>query len=212
MKNTIKELIAEILEGDFKAQFELFEIYQDKIDKYLSYKFKNNIDHHDDVSEISIKIFENLKNFDESKSNFDTWIHTIAKNYMIDKSRKKKPVYVSFTSNTFNTDDILSNTISTNMMYDGGSSNTTFMTSGTINQSFDMLEPESYYLSPHNTLETKDSLDFISNKIGINEFSMLTMKYKEGYSYDEIAKEFNSDESKISNKVNYSKLKIKKGR
>jgi DNA-directed RNA polymerase specialized sigma24 family protein len=32
----------------------------------------------------------------------------------------------------------------------------------------------------------------------------------EGYSYNEIAKEFNSNESKISNKLNYTRSKLKK--
>lgn len=209
MKNIIKELIADTLQGNIKAQSELFELFRNRIDKYLSFKYKNNVDHSDDVSEISIKIYENLKNFDDSKSKFNTWIHTIANNYMIDKSRKKKPLYVNFSSNTFNLDDLNGNT-TTNVIYNG-STNSTFTTADSFSCTFDMLEPESYHQSPHNTLETNDSLDFISNKIGINEFSMLTMKYKEGYSYDEIAKEFNSDESKISNKVNYSKFKIKKG-
>lgn len=202
MKNTTKKLIADTLQGDKKAQHELYEIFQRKINLYLLNKYSGNFDHSDDVCEISMKIFENLKNFDPSKSKFDTWIYSIARNYMIDKSRKHKPVYVSFTSNTFNCDDNFNSTTTSNMSYDPMS---------TLTSSLNMVEPESYYQSPHNTLEINDSLNFISNKIGINEFSMLTMKYKEGYSYNEIAKEFNCDESKVSNKVNYSKLKIKKG-
>lgn len=192
-KLTIEKLIVETLNGNNSAQTELYRLYKKKIDLFIVNKYGNGNDRADDVSEILIKIFENLNKYDSNKSKFDTWVYMIAKNYMIDKSRKMKPLYVSFTSNTFNSDDISD------------------VTSGTYNcSSLNLIEPVSYGLSPHDSLETSDSLNFISNKIGIENFSMLTMKYKDGYSYDEIAKEFKSDESKISNKVNYSKSKIKK--
>lgn len=202
-KITVGKLIQGTLNGNKSAHAELYGIYKKKIDLFLINKYGSNIDHADDVSEILIKVFENLKKYDENKSKFDTWVYMIAKNYMIDKSRKKKPLYVSFTSNTFNTDDL-------NNSYTANSGTANFSLTSS-NCTLDMFEPASSYSSPHDTLETNDSLDFISNKIGIENFSMLTMKFKEGYSYDEIAKEFNSDESKISNKVNYTRSKIKKG-
>ena len=202
-KITIGNLIVETLNGNNSAQSELYIIYKKKIGSFLLNKYGNRNDHADDVSDILIKIFENLKKFDETKSQFDTWVYMIAKNYMIDKSRKMKPLYVSFSSNTFNSDDIFGSCISSNV-YNG--TNTVYNAA-----SFNMVEPASYLSSPHDTLETSDSLNFISNNIGIENFSMLMMKYNDGYSYDEIAQEFKSDESKISNKVNYSKSKIKKG-
>lgn len=198
-KITIGKLIEETINGNSSAQSELYRIYKKKIDLFLLNKYGTRNDHADDVSEILIKVFENLKKYDDSKSKFDTWVYMIAKNYMIDKSRKKKPLYVSFTSNTLSSDEL----------YNGG--NTTTNIGFTTTCTMDMIEPASYLSSPYDTLETNDSLDFISNKIGIENFSMLTMKFKDGYSYDEIAKEFNSDESKVSNRVNYNRNKIKKG-
>ena len=192
MKNTIKELILETLSGNTKAYEKIYNVYKEKISGYLFKKYSFNPEHEDDVSEIIYKVLDRLKEYDASKSKFDTWVIMIAKNYMIDKSRKHTPKYVSFTSNTFTTDSI------------GYNSNT-----GTVTSSCNMLEPASYLNSPHDTLETSDSLSFISNKISINDFSMLTMN-SEGYSYNEIAKEFNSNESKISNKLNYTRSKLKK--
>ena len=61
-------------------------------------------------------------------------------------------------------------------------------------------------------LETNDFLSHISKKITTNDYSMLTMKYLDGYSHSEIAKQFNCSENKISNRINYTKNKIKKGR
>lgn len=189
MKNTTKELILKTLDGDNKAYEKIYNIYKEKIGGYLFKKYPYNTEHEDDIAEILFKVFKKLKDFDSTKSKFDTWVIMIAKNYMIDKSRKHTPVYVSFTSNTFTADNIAFTNEST--------------------ATFNMIEPQSYLNSPHDTLETSDSLNFISNKISVNDFSMLTMN-SEGYSYDEIAKEFGSNESKISNKLNYTRSKIKK--
>ena len=187
-KTTIEKTIVEILNGNIQAQIELYNTYRKKIKLFLINKYGSRNDHADDISEILMKIFENLKKYDISKSSFDTWVNMIAKNYMIDKSRKKTPIYVSFTSNTMFSDDIDDNA-----------------------DTLTMVEPASYLSSPLDILQTTDSLKFISNQIGAENFSVLTMKYKDGYSYDEIAKEFSSDENKISNRVNYNKSKIKKG-
>ena len=185
----IQKLIAETLDGNNKAYEKIYNTSKDKVSKFLYKNYSYNFEHDDDVSEILFKVFKKLKNYDSSKSKFDTWVIMITKSYMIDKSRKHTPIYVSFTSNTFTADNIAFTNEST--------------------PTFNMVEPPSYLNSPHDTLETSDSLNFISNNISINDFSMLTMN-SEGYSYNEIAKEFGSDESKISNKLNYTRSKIKR--
>lgn len=185
----IQKLIVETLNGNSKAYEKIYTIYKERVNNFLYKKYSYNSEHDDDVSEILFKVFQKLKDYDVNKSKFDTWVILMAKNYMIDKSRKHKPVYVSFTSNTFTSD---------NIAFDSNSTPT-----------FNMVEPQSYLNSPHDVLETSDSLSFISNKISVNDFSMLVMN-SEGYSYDEIAKEFGSDESKISNKLNYTRTKIKR--
>jgi len=187
----IQKLIVGTQNGSNRSYEKLYEIYKEKIGKFLFKKYPYNSEHDDDVSEILFKVFEKIKTYDATKSKFDTWVIMIAKNYMIDKSRKHTPIYVSFTSNTFTSDNIA------------------YSSTPTMSTSFKMIEPASLSSSPHDTLETNDSLNFISNKISINDFSMLTMN-SEGYSYNEIAKEFNSNESKISNKINYTRSKIKK--
>lgn len=201
MGKTIGKLIAETLSGNKLAEGELYVIYKKKINLLLINKYGNREDHSDDVSEILMKIFQNLNKFDDKKSKFDTWITMIAKNYMIDKSRKKKPTYVSFTSNTFNSDDSTYDS-SINNSYNG-----TFTNLNTLN----ILEPACDTVSPHDVLEISDQLKHISNKIGMDNYLMLKMKYSDGYSYDEIAKEFQSDSGIISNKLNYIRKKIKNG-
>ena len=106
MKNTTKELILRTLNGDNKAYEKIYNQYKEKISGYLFKKYPFNSEHEDDIAEILFKVFQKLKDFDSTKSKFDTWVIMIAKNYMIDKSRKHTPVYVSFTSNTFTTDNM----------------------------------------------------------------------------------------------------------
>lgn len=57
--------------------------------------------------------------------------------------------------------------------------------------------------------ETNNTLDYISRKISIFEFEMLSMKYLDGYNYNEIGKELNTSSTVACNKINYIKTKLK---
>lgn len=59
--------------------------------KYLSNNFPKYTE--DDVSEIIYKIISNYETYSEEIGAFSTWVTTIARNYMIDKSRKKSHIY-----------------------------------------------------------------------------------------------------------------------
>lgn len=179
----IEELIEKTIKGNKRAESELYIIYRNKLKIFLINKYGYNDDHFDDVSEILMKILGRLKSYDPLKSKFDTWVYTIAKNYMIDKSKKVKPQHLSFTSNT--------------TIFDGSNEN--------------YFEPTSHNSTPLEILETNDFISHISKNITTNDYSMLTMKYVDGYSHSEIAKQFNSSENKICNRINYTKNKIKKG-
>lgn len=188
-KNTIEKLISETINGDKLAQSKLYLIYKNKINLFLKKKYGNKSDYNDDISEIIFKIFNKLKNFDSTKSNFDTWVITIAKNYMIDKCKKKKPHYVSFISDNQSSD---------NFDYHE-------------DDIYQMIEPTSDDKTPYELLELNDSMKHISNQLTIVDFSMLSMRYIDGYTYKEIAKEFRSNDMKISNRIYNIKSKIKKG-
>jgi len=57
--------------------------------------------------------------------------------------------------------------------------------------------------------ETNNSLDFISKQISNDDYTMLSMKYLDGYNYHEIGKEFNTTSTCIANKINYIKTVLK---
>jgi RNA polymerase sigma-70 factor (ECF subfamily) len=187
MENINQEFISN-LNGDKKLEKKLFDYTKTELNHYLKNHYSNY--NEDDVSDIIIKIFESLNRFDEKKSKYETWIKNIAKNYMIDKSRQ-------LVNNLFFSSIDCSGTVSFTDD-DTGISFTTTSENLTTNN------------TPYQSLETTDSLNYISSTIGTSDYSLLNMKYNSGYDYNEISKEFNQDKKKISNRVNYVKNKLKK--
>jgi len=189
--------IKEVLIGNPQAQEELYNKYKVIVKNFLRSKYSSYYDIEDDVSEIMIKIFLNLKTFDINKSKFKSWVFTITKNHMIDKWRNtaitltgsNTSCVFSYSTTGLNTDDIITNNA---INYNAES---TYLTS-TCAADFEY--------------ENCDSVDFISNQLTPQDFTFLDMKYIQGYSYDEIGSEFNLTSTTVSNKVNYIKSKLKK--
>ena len=195
-------LIRGIKNGNKKHEKLLYDKYKIRVEKFLKYNYPFDKEIDDNVSEILIKIFENLNQYDSSKSKFVTWVNNVAKNYMIDKSRKEinDPIQVTFDSANdgtlcfFNTNDVYCDTSNVSV---GITTNTSYT-------------PCSSYISPDKDMENKDALSFISDKIGIKDFHLLNMKYNEGYDYNEMEKELKMSSSTISNRVNYVRSKLRK--
>lgn len=82
-------LIEKAKNGDIEAFEELIK-QSEKIVYNIAYRMLNNCEDVKDISqEVFIKVYKNLKNFDE-KSAFSTWIYRIAVNTCIDEMRKRK--------------------------------------------------------------------------------------------------------------------------
>jgi RNA polymerase sigma factor (sigma-70 family) len=187
-------LIEGVKNGDKKSEEKFYKKYRTLLKKYVKYKCNSSNDDIDDnVSEILIKVFQKIPLYDKNKSSFNTWVITIAKNHMIDQSRKVTTTYsnIDFNAvNTFNTSSYLTSSISMDC-------NTTFTNCSGFNLD--------------TTFENNDTLNFISNKIGVKDFHLLNMKYSEGYDYNEMGKEMGVSSTTISNRINYVKGKLKKG-
>jgi RNA polymerase sigma-70 factor (ECF subfamily) len=154
-----------------KSEQHIYSKYSKIIKKIIIAKYGKSFDIDDHVSDIMVKIFLNLDKFDETKSNFNTWIFNIVKNHM----------------NTVARD------IKTKKFYE-----TEYYSNSTI----DFCDVSTLY-------ETNNTLDYISRKISISEFEMLSLKYFDGYNYDEIGKELNTSSTVACNKINYIKSKLK---
>jgi RNA polymerase sigma factor (sigma-70 family) len=194
-------LIQNILNGNQIAQEKLYNKYKKSVKNFLICKYSVYYDLEDDVSEIMIKVFMNLNSFDETKSKFRSWVFSIAKNYMIDKWRSNSctATLVSSTGTFTTSADCVfnaSNTSSTGFISTNANS-IAFTSSGCFSTS-------------NTAFETCNSINYISTQLSPQDFTLLDMKYIQGYDYNEIGKEFNVTSSTISNRVNYIKTKLKK--
>lgn len=191
-------LIQNILEGSKKAEQILYDKYKKILTDFLNQKYPYNSECEDDVSEILIKTFLSISDYDPEKSKFKTWIFTIAKNHMIDKSRCSH--YINGTITLTDIDDSItidnsSYAVSNNTTLFDGNVQATF----TSSNSADLIN-----------FENATSINYVSDQLESCDFSFLNMHYVYGYTYCEIGTEFNVSSNTVSNRVNYIKDKLKK--
>ena len=94
-----KQLIAKYLGGDDNSLELLIKKYLKYIYNYIYRSIGNSADTEDITQETFLKVWKNIKKFDKGK-NFKPWIFQIAKNTLVDFSRKKKLVlFSSFENN-----------------------------------------------------------------------------------------------------------------
>jgi RNA polymerase sigma-70 factor (ECF subfamily) len=58
--------------------------------------------------------------------------------------------------------------------------------------------------------ESSSSVAYLSRQLSPEDYTLLSMKYVQGYNYNEIGSEFNLTSTTVSNRVNYIKTKLKK--
>lgn len=68
----------------------LYTEYRDKVSRYVFCKLRNKNDAEDLVSEIFLKVYENLDTFDASLASVSTWIYTITRNTVTDYFRANR--------------------------------------------------------------------------------------------------------------------------
>jgi RNA polymerase sigma-70 factor (ECF subfamily) len=178
-------LIEEILKENKIAQNELYFKYDKIIRNLLKCKYPKSIDVDDYVSEILIKVFLNLKSYDPTKSKFKTWVFNIVKNHMIDiwKSNSLMPDFLNLDECEYNN------------------------TSATFNiNNYNTFTN----ISSTNDFENNDNIRYISTQVSPLDFSLLKMKYFDGYKSSEIGNEFNLTSTTVNNRINYLKIKLKK--
>jgi len=90
-KREEEKLVAQYLKGDEKALEILIKQYLKPIYSFVYSYVGNASDTEDITQEVFVKMWRNIKKFDQQKS-FKTWFFTIAKNASIDFLKKKKPI------------------------------------------------------------------------------------------------------------------------
>jgi RNA polymerase sigma-70 factor (ECF subfamily) len=185
-----KILIQNILDGNQIAQEALYKRYRKIVKDFILSKYPTYYDIDDDVSEILIKIFMNITNFSEHKSKFKSWVLSITKNYMIDKWRCTTACRTTIISASL-----------TACNYSSSFFNSTFTTNNIDNSSISNAACG---------FENSNAVNYISTQLSPQDFTLLDMKYVQGYNYKEIGNEFQLTSSTVSNKINYIKTKLKK--
>ncbi len=86
----IENLVTQSQGGDEAAFATLFDHFFPKIFRYI--QFRTNQDEIEDlVSDIFLKVVENIKNYQQQKNaSFSAWLFRIARNQLIDSYRRKK--------------------------------------------------------------------------------------------------------------------------
>ena len=188
------------MNGSPQAQEKLYNKYKKSVKNFLKGKYSLYYDLDDDVSEIMIKVFMNLNTFDSTKSKFRSWVFSIAKNYMIDKWRNRSCTATLSAGNATYTSSVDCQGITVN--------NSGFITASNVNNM--AFVSNGTCSSCNSEFENCSSINYISTQLSPTDFTLLDMKYVQGYDYNEIGKEFNLTSSTISNRVNYIKTKLKK--
>lgn len=106
-----KEIIKKYLQGDEKSLEVLIKKYLNPIYGFIFKNVGNTAAAEDITQEVFIKIWKNLKKFDQKKD-FKPWIFQIAKNASIDYLRKKKNISYALPENLKEKSEDIINTLS----------------------------------------------------------------------------------------------------
>lgn len=88
------QLINQYLKGDEKSLEILIKKYLKQVYNFIYRYVNNSTDAEDIAQEVFVKMWKNLKKFDQNKS-FKPWLFTIAKNTCFDFFKKKKFISLS---------------------------------------------------------------------------------------------------------------------
>src|SRR4030095_11386863 len=83
-------LIDEAKSGDPDAFAKLYDVYVERVSRYIYFRVSEEFDMEDLVSQVFLKAWENLDRYKIGTSPFIAWLYTIARNLVIDHYRTKK--------------------------------------------------------------------------------------------------------------------------
>lgn len=76
--------------GSARQSERVYIEFKDKVTRYVRGKIGNEHDSEDVVSDVFVKVFDGLSDFDENKASLSTWIYTITRNAVIDHFRASR--------------------------------------------------------------------------------------------------------------------------
>jgi RNA polymerase sigma-70 factor (ECF subfamily) len=88
------ELVKRVKLGETDAFDELVKRYYGSVYNLVAHSIPGHEEREDSLQEIFLKVYVNIPKF-RFESSFSTWLFSISRNYLIDRSRKKKLLQVS---------------------------------------------------------------------------------------------------------------------
>src|ERR1044071_3275081 len=83
-------LIDQAKAGDPDAFAKLYDVYVERVSRYIYFRVSEEFEMEDLVSQVFLKAWENLDRYKPGTSPFIAWLYTIARNLVIDHYRTKK--------------------------------------------------------------------------------------------------------------------------
>lgn len=195
-----------IISGDQVAQETFYNKYKKIVKDFIRSKYPKLNDTDDYVADILIKVFYSLDKYDQEKSSVKSWVLVITKHYMIDVWRTKA-ANGTFCNSSLS---ISNNGMATGQLTVNGTP-IGWADEATITTSMSSFGTGSFTTSNADCeFENCNTVCYLSTQLSPMDFSLLNMKYVQGYDYNEIGKEFNLTSSTVSNRINYVKTKLKK--
>jgi RNA polymerase sigma-70 factor (ECF subfamily) len=90
-KKKIRKLISQAQHGNAESFGEIYDIFVERIYRYIYLKVNNKEEAEDLTQQVFTKAWEALPQFKFYKNPFSSWLYSIARNLIIDFYRKKKP-------------------------------------------------------------------------------------------------------------------------
>src|SRR3989344_4655058 len=92
----LKSLIQKAQKGDRSAFSEIYKLYFAKIYKYCKFNTNDDSEAQDICQETFVKAWKNIKKFDSERLDWSiqAFLFTIARNLIIDGSRRKKELHI----------------------------------------------------------------------------------------------------------------------
>jgi len=91
METNQLEIIAACQKGELEKFGELYELYVEKIYRFIYYKTMHKETAEDLTSQTFMKALENIATYNDHKGTFATWLYQIARNQTIDHYRRLRP-------------------------------------------------------------------------------------------------------------------------
>lgn len=101
--------------ADTARQERIYIEFKDKVTRYVRGKIGSEHDSEDVVSDVFVKVFNGLSDFDENKASLSTWIYTITRNAVVDYFRASKRL-CELPEELCSEDDTEQNIINTEML------------------------------------------------------------------------------------------------